>query len=965
MAYPANIRAPYDPGFGGDTAAVPTAGLPVPTARPNDWLTTTQVDVLDLDCLPVLQRTFAHDGATQTEVMARDALGRVIGRTNAEGAMTLLTRNLAGWVTQEEVESDAGFAVSTMSYDARGGRTSLTDPAGQTTTWDFDGFGDMIAEIRPGSLIPYETRTYDNFGRVEQRSMASGEVVEHVYDIGGDPVEERWLNAPTTDTEPLTTRVFDELGRITQTTYANHALAPFGVGDPTVTTTRDYDPLGRVIGESLTALGVTTQTTSSFDAGTGNWIRSATYPSGSQVYEERDQARRLARSTRISGLTADASQSSFAWLGNLPAGRAYSAADLSTTDPFTESAEYDGFGRRTAWQWDALAFVGSSPQNAGYADAYCDGSYDASRCVGPVLQIDAVRDVMGRIASLESRFGHPMTAGSPLPDSAHDTSWHGYTYTRRGYLQRDWNHLGADVVTSSVLANTDTDLAVDALANSLPTAIALDQLREPDVGSLVSIGESGEDPLWQTLAPRADGHRLTAVEVDQTTYAIAHDDAGRMTEGIDWDFGYDPNNRIASATNQVNDLNELYLYTADGDLAAVIDVRNNAQIFGYDGERMVASFDDAGTPLWEATYGDRIDQLIEYHDFTAAGPVMPLLDHRNSPVATWAPNTVTIDQLARYDAHGRLTLLDSTESVVCVEQDTGRVCDAPSGLPFAFNGRWRSPATGLVNMRARWYSPRLGEFTAPDPLGHVDLYDIRGFAAFDPNNEWDPLGLESRGFAFILVDWRLRLPLLRLGPNILRTRPPTDREKKQAAEVIPSDVDVDDLEAVEIDENASPRSPVERMLMQLAAADEPVIIFESTRLRQHEEPSGRQFRGPLPTLLNAWALLSKALTRGVHGSLLPEGDEFESMSPSERLSAVGVLPRGSRESEPFAALPPEQATIVHEVLGHVGVSAIYGAPSTHRDLPDAVFLTIEMAAVAPELLHHFPAVFTALVDGPR
>ena len=635
-------------------------------------------------------------------------------------------------------------------YDARGGRTSLTDPSGQTTTWDFDGFGDMIAETRPGSPIPYETRTYDNFGRVQTRTMASGEVVEHVYDIGGDPVEERWLNAPTTDTEPLTTRVFDELGRITQTTYANHALAPFGVGDPTVTTTRDYDPLGRVVGESLTALGVTTQTTSSFDAGTGNWIRSATYPSGSQIYEERDQTRRLARSTRISALTADASQSSFAWLGNLPAGRAYSAADLSTTDPFTESAEYDGFGRRTAWQWDALAFAGSSPQNAGFADAYCDGNYDASRCGGPVLQIDAVRDVMGRIASLESRFGHPMTAGSPLPDSAHDTSWHGYTYTRRGYLQRDWNHLGADVVTSSVLANTDTDLAVDALGNSLPTAIALDQLREPDVGSLVSIGVSGEDPLWQTLAPRDDGHRLTAVEVDQTTYAIAHDDDGRMTEGIDWDFGYDPNNRIASATNQVNGLYELYLYTADGDLAAVIDVRNNSQVFGYDGDRMVVSFDDAGTPQWEATYGDRIDQLIEYHEFGAAGPVVPLLDHRNSPVATWAPNMVAVDQPARYDAHGRLTLLDSTESIVCVEQDTGRVCDAPSGLPFAFNGRWRSPATGLVNMRARWYSPRLGEFTAPDPLGYVDLYDIRGFAAFDPINRWDPLGLEDLVFGDIM-----------------------------------------------------------------------------------------------------------------------------------------------------------------------------------------------------------------------
>mgnify|MGYP006191519927 CR=1 FL=1 len=63
--------------------------------------------------------------------------------------------------------------------------------------------------------------------------------------------------------------------------------------------------------------------------------------------------------------------------------------------------------------------------------------------------------------------------------------------------------------------------------------------------------------------------------------------------------------------------------------------------------------------------------------------------------------------------------------------------------PMLQNSLFRSPTTGLVYMRNRWYSPRLGQFVSHDPLEYVDSSNLYAFAAFDPINKWDPFGLES------------------------------------------------------------------------------------------------------------------------------------------------------------------------------------------------------------------------------
>ena len=72
-------------------------------------------------------------------------------------------------------------------------------------------------------------------------------------------------------------------------------------------------------------------------------------------------------------------------------------------------------------------------------------------------------------------------------------------------------------------------------------------------------------------------------------------------------------------------------------------------------------------------------------------------------------------------------------------------------------------------MRARWYSPRLAQFTAPDALGYIDAYNLYGFSGFDPVNAWDPYGYASIGFLSAVLSAHLgmhRWALRAIGTDI-------------------------------------------------------------------------------------------------------------------------------------------------------------------------------------------------------
>jgi RHS repeat-associated protein len=191
---------------------------------------------------------------------------------------------------------------------------------------------------------------------------------------------------------------------------------------------------------------------------------------------------------------------------------------------------------------------------------------------------------------------------------------------------------------------------------------------------------------------------------------------------------------------------EAYAYDGSGRLTALFQgtVSTPSEIILHDGENMVASFSASGVPNWQAAWGPGTDRLIELRNST--GNHIPLGDHRNSIAATWVPGpNGGISGTAEYNPEGR-SLRRGPDGAEACREAGGTICRPPGGLPFGFVTAWRSFTSGLLYMRQRWYSPELGEFLSHDPAGPSGNGNPYAYSAFDPINNWDPSGLNPRGF---------------------------------------------------------------------------------------------------------------------------------------------------------------------------------------------------------------------------
>ena len=205
------------------------------------------------------ERPAGGDDPTPVSTTWRYA-GLSVSQTDALGRTTVSWHDPQGNVMQV---IDAGNADTDYEYDAFGNLTRVRDLRGSETVMTYDSRGrrTSISDVDAGA----RTLQYTPFGELKSETNARGQTVSLAYDRVSRPVSRQELEGTTTWTWG-------------SSSGAHNIGALYSVSGPGVTSTYDYDSLGRPSVETFSAFGSTFVTRLDYDAATGR-VGTITYPS--------------------------------------------------------------------------------------------------------------------------------------------------------------------------------------------------------------------------------------------------------------------------------------------------------------------------------------------------------------------------------------------------------------------------------------------------------------------------------------------------------------------------------------------------------------------------------------------------------------------------------------------------------------------------------------------------------------
>ncbi|HEY0144154.1 MAG TPA: DUF4329 domain-containing protein [Thermoanaerobaculia bacterium] len=605
----------------------------------------------------------------------------------------------------------------TETYDAATRRITSTSPMGRETRVTLDPKGRFASAEVPG--FASASAEYDSLGRLWKMQLGS-----RTYTLGYD--DKHRLQSMTDPLSRTTTFGYDLADRVTTQTLPGSRVIGFG-----------YDPNGNVIsitppsrpehGFGYTAVNLTERYSPPGDDATSyvydrdRRLESIQRPDGTSIGLTYEQA-------RLKSIVTDRDTYSYGYDATTGMLANVSGADASLA--FT----YDGsLVKRVVWSGAvsgevAYAYDSDLRVQSENGTAY---RYDADGLLISAGALSLQRDeTNGRLDTTQlemtgdawtyNGFGEAMTYVA----NANAAQLASFTYERdaAGRIEKATETIG--------LGTTVRDFIYDT------------------AGRLESVMYNGTHTT--TYGYGANSNR-TSKTTGTVTESATYDNEDRLLTYGDTSYTYTANGEVRTKTDASG--TTTYDYDGMGNLRKVvrgdgtvidylIDAQNRrigrkvdgALTHGWlygDQLRVVAELEATGTVATRFVYGTRTN-VPDY--MTRAGVTYRIIsDHVGSPRLVVNATTGMIAQSLSYDEFGN------------VLSDTN-----PGFQPFGFAGGLYDVATGMMRFGARDYDPRVGRWTAKDPIGFAGRdTNLYGYTFGDPINFIDPDGLKIYPAGFV------------------------------------------------------------------------------------------------------------------------------------------------------------------------------------------------------------------------
>jgi RHS repeat-associated protein len=695
-----------------------------------------------------------------------------------------LTAGYTGTQLTRLTHSNGSFL--TLAYNAQGRLSQVTEPNGDIATYEYDASGEHLVQVTTTAGVTEYTYTtdatgprahalasisfpdgmhrffqYDSRGWLAEQE-ADGGAERMTYTYGANTVNATSADNKTTilfyDNMLRLSQVQDPLGRLTKMTYdlGNNlvSVSAVGGGDTGI----GYDGLQN-IASTRDPLGETQNFT--YEAA-HNQLASFTDSLSHTTDFSYD-----AQGNRTTATYADSSADQYGYdaQGNLTR----SVNRLGQTITYT----YNTRGQVTRKDLPGGAHVDYTYNSRGNLETAVDASGTTR-----LEYLDPQNpNLVTKISYPSGRFlQYTYQNGQRVRMVAQDGFTTNYLYDAAGRLEflRDGS--------SNLIVQYHYDAVgrVDQETRGNGTATGYDYYDDGQIRTITNYAPDGSIQSQLTYTYDSLGRRTSVTTADGTT-SYGYDGAGRLTTvsmpGRTIVYAYDSAGNRTTVTDNgvvtpytVNSLNE---YTSFGATSQTFDAAGNlvssanpagSTSYRYDAEgRLLSQITPQGTWTYEYdVFGNRISSTLNgvrtqyLVDPAGLGDVVAEYDGSGNLRAHYVHG---LGLASRVDATNQSAFyqFDAIGNTTELTNDAGAVVNSYAYLPFGEALRATETVanpfqyvgqagvmregSGLDYMRNRWYEPRQGRFSQPDPIGLEGGTNLYGYVANAPALFVDPSGL--------------------------------------------------------------------------------------------------------------------------------------------------------------------------------------------------------------------------------